>query len=116
MSNIEPSPRHSPAPWPSPRLDRLSRQTARALASVDYQTLIRAAQVRAEGMVSAEKLVEVDRLTQTAMSGHALLSRYVDVLAGSDPILHDELKSFADFSRVAKADVLMDAIHNMRRI
>lgn len=45
------------------------RQTSRALAQVERQTLVRIASVQGHAMVQTEKLHEIDRLSREAMSG-----------------------------------------------
>ena len=49
------------------------------------------------------------------MSGQALLAKWREVLAGADPMLHDELKFFTDVARMGKAELVMDSITAMRR-
>ena len=62
----------SPASAFSERLQ--AGRTGRVLAASEHHTVVRSADVQAEGFVTAEKLRETDRLAHTAMSGHAFLA------------------------------------------
>jgi hypothetical protein len=93
----------------------MSRAVGRALAQLEGRTLLRVAAVQAEGLVQGEKLREVDNLTREAMTGHAMLRGWANTLAGSDPILHDELRFFMDTSRIGKGEIIADLIDNYCR-
>lgn len=98
-------------PYTDPLPDRVrSRQTSRALARLDHQTLMRLAAVQADGLVQAEKLYEIDHLAREAMTGQTLLRRWADTLAAGDPFVADELKVFGDLARVAKSEIISDTI------
>lgn len=88
----------------------LSRQTGRVLANLEQRTLVRLADVQAEGYVAVEKTREIDHLTRTAMGGQAMLRRWADTLAAGDPFLADELKFFTDIARMGKGEIIADTI------
>jgi len=94
---------------------RVSGRGNRELARLEERTLQRMAAVQAEGWVQTEKLHEVDHLTREAMSGHAMLRRWADTLAGSDPFLADELKFFTDTARLGKGEIIADTIDSFCR-
>ena len=94
---------------------RVARSTNRGLARLEDRTLLRIAGVQAEGMVQAEKCRELDSLTREAMTGHAMLRRWSDTLAASDPFLADELKFFTDMSRLGKGEIIADTIDSFCR-
>jgi hypothetical protein len=93
----------------------VSRQTSRALVGLDENSLVRAAGVRAESYVQAEKLKEVDHLARTAMGGQAMLRRWADTLAAGDPFVADELKFFTDVARMGKGEIIADTIDTYSR-
>jgi hypothetical protein len=93
----------------------LPRPTSRALAGIEYHTRLRLARVQAEGLVQTEKVREIDHLTREAMSGHAMLRRWADTLAGADPFLADELKFFTDVARMGKGEIIADTIDSYCR-
>jgi hypothetical protein len=98
-------------PYADRRPERLgNRQTSRALARLEHQTLVRLATVQADGLVQAEKLREVDHLAREAMTGQAMLRKWADTLAAGDPFVADELKVFGDLARAAKSEIISDAI------
>ena len=115
MPTLEPHHDLTVARRPDRTLDRLGRATGRGLSALEHQTVMRMAAVQSQGMVDAEKLHEVDRLAQTAMSGQALLAKWRETLAGPDPMLNDELKFFSDVARMGKAEIVLDSISAMRR-
>jgi hypothetical protein len=83
-------------------------RTQRALGLVQHRTVVRIANVQAEGVVQTEKLHEIDAITREAMTGHAFLSKWRDTLAGGDPMLHDEMRFFVDTARLAKGELIAD--------
>ena len=89
-------------------------RTGRALAAIEYGTVVRMANVQSEGYVEAEKLREVDRLAHTAMSGHALLRKWSEQLAAGDPFAADDLKFFSDIAKLGKGEIIADAINRFR--
>ncbi len=98
-------------PYSDPLPDRgRSRQTTRALARLEHQTLVRLAGVQAEGLVQMEKAREIDQLAREAMTGQAMLRRWADTLAAGDPFVADELKVFGDIARAAKAEIIADTV------
>ncbi len=88
----------------------VSRRTSRALTNLEERTLLRFADVQAEGFVAVEKTKEIDRLTREAASGHAMLLRWCDTLAAGDPFVADELKFFTDIARMGKGEIIADTI------
>lgn len=86
---------------------RLPRRLTRAQTLINARGLLRLTEAEAEIELQSFKLQAIDRLTQTAMTGHAFLCLTRDVLAGENPILHDELGYYLNVSRMAKAEVLM---------
>jgi hypothetical protein len=100
----------------SPRLLAAQyRRTSRDLAVLHHQTAVRMASVQAEGVVQTEKMHEIDHLTREAMSGHAMLRKWSDVLASGDPFFADELRFFTDAARLGKGEVLADTIDSFCR-
>ncbi len=89
---------------------RHPRQTSRALASLEQRTVVRLADVQAEGLVAVEKTRELDHLTRTAMGGQAMPRRWADTLAAGDPFVADDLKYFTDLARMAKGEVIADTV------
>lgn len=86
------------------------RRTSNALARLEADTVLRVAATQATGIVQAEKVRELDNLAREAMTGQAMLARQREVLAGNDPLLHDELRYFSDLSRIGKGEVMADTI------
>jgi hypothetical protein len=106
--------------WPQHPADRtvsrpLLRQTTRALDRLDQRSVLRVAAVQAEGMVQTEKVHEIDHLTREAMTGHAMLSQFRDVLAHGDLLLADELRFFSDMARIGSGEVIADTIDTFCR-
>lgn len=91
-----------------------ANRTGRALASIEYRTIVRTANVQSEGFVEAEKLREVDRLAHTAMNGQAFLRGWANHLAGDDPMVADELKFFSDLAKLGKGEIIASAIDCFR--
>jgi hypothetical protein len=86
------------------------RQTGRALAAVQRQTLVRMASVQGHAMVQNEKLHEVDRLTREAVTGQAMLGQWAATLAQGDAFLADDLKFFSDIAKIGKGQIIADTI------
>jgi hypothetical protein len=95
---------------------RLPRQAERAIARIEGGTVVRATLVRAEAIVAAEKMEEIDFLTWKAMSGHAMLRGWAHQLADDDPVLLDELRFFKDTARLGKGEIVADVIDKFRHI
>lgn len=95
---------------PTTRGRQVSRHTERTLNSLEEQTLVRSASVQATSIVQTAKLHEIDFLAREAMSGHAMLRQWADVLSGPDPLLADELRFFTDVARMGKGEILADTI------
>jgi hypothetical protein len=94
----------------TPRPTVMPRRTVRALLGEQHSTLMRIARVQGEEIVATEKLHSIDHLTREAMSGHAMLRKWADTLATSDPFLADELKFFTDMARLGKGEIIADTI------
>jgi hypothetical protein len=104
------------APTSTSRAARLQElRTWQALDRVERQTVLRTAVVQGEAIVASEKLKELDRLTETAMVGQAMLAKWRETLAGPDPMLQDELRFFSDVARLGKGEILVDTLSAFRR-
>ncbi len=90
-------------------------QTSRALTAIEHQTLIRAANVQAEGYVQTTKVHELDSVTREAVTGQAMLAKWRDTVAAGDPLLADELKFFTDIARMGKGEILADTVSTFCR-
>lgn len=84
------------------------RRTARALVTIERETLTRMARVRGDAVVQVEKTHEIDRLAREAMSGQAMLTRWGQTLAQGDPFIADDLKFFSDIAKMAKGEIIAD--------
>jgi hypothetical protein len=102
----------APDPYSPPRPRRVQGLTTRA---IDARTALRAASVDAESEVAAEKLHALDRLASVGMTGQLLLAHLRATLAGSDPLLDDELKLFTDVAKLGKAEVIADVINRFQQ-
>jgi hypothetical protein len=49
---------------------------------------------------------EADRMAEYAMMSHTMLRKWADTLAGSDPVLHDDLCFFVAVSKLGKARII----------
>ncbi len=118
----------SPVPWsPDPFTSALSqmasrsparsiaKRTTRSLEHIESRTLIRAASVQAEALIQAQKLHEIDYLTQKAMSGEALLHQWQGTLAQGDPILGANLDFYKTMARLGKGEIIADTITTFSR-
>ncbi len=65
----------------------LTRRQVRAVEATQFSTAMQVAQVRSRAIVQAEKMTEIDRLTEHAMAGQAMLSRWRGFPAQWDPKL-----------------------------
>ena len=97
-------------------LARIERQGQLALARIQQTTLLRCAEVQAEAIVQSEKLREIDRLVDDAMSGQAFLYAQEGHWAGEDPVLRSDLHFFTEMSKLAKGELIGDSITALRRI
>lgn len=91
-----------------PNHPALDRRTERSLVDIARRTMIRQAGVRAQAIVQTEKVREIDYVTREAMTGHALLSKWRDQLAGDDILLADDLRFLLDAARLAKGEMIAD--------
>lgn len=89
---------------------RSDLRTQRILAAIEDDITIQAARVQGASLIEACKLHEIDFLTREAMVGQAMLRRWGDVLAESDPALAEEMAYFAALARVGKSEIIADAI------
>jgi hypothetical protein len=115
IEHIPASSRNLPVARTTRAAERRSRTASRSLAVANFQTMMRVTAVQSEGIVQSEKMREIDRVTQTAMTGQALLSKWRDTLAGADPMLQDELKFFTDVARLGKGEIVMDTVASLRQ-
>ena len=67
-------------------------RVAKDLARVEANTVGRMARVQGEAAVQNEKLVEIDRMARTAMSGQAMLSAAGDAFVELSPVRADEVR------------------------
>lgn len=74
-----------------------------------------AALTRAQGMVTREAIAEVDYLVRDAMIGQAMLSHYGTIVAGGDPFIEDEVRHMVTVARLAKAQLIFDAVERFGR-
>jgi hypothetical protein len=112
MPNLVPI-NHSPV---TPvRRAALYRQTGRELQRLESRTLVRLADVQADGIVQGEKLHEIDNLTREAMSGQAMLARWRDTLSAGDPFVADEMRFFSDVARMGKGEIIASTIDCFNR-
>ncbi|MCU1392046.1 MAG: hypothetical protein JWM34_474 [Ilumatobacteraceae bacterium] len=86
----------------------ISKRTSRALEAVEANMILRMAQDRSAEIVAAERMANIDHLASVAMDGHTVLSARRDMLAGANPVLHDELGVYQRLAHVAKSQVLTD--------
>jgi hypothetical protein len=89
---------------------RLPRRTEREVASVRHRTVVRTAAVQAEGMVQAEKVREVQHLTREAMTDHAMLRKFADVIAAGDIFAADDNRFFLDIAKLGCGEIIADTI------
>lgn len=94
---------------------RLQQQTRRTLVRLEYETVIRVATVRAEGIVQGEKMAEVDRLARRAMTEHAMLHHFGAAVAAGDAFIADDNRFFIDLAKVGKGILLSDLIDKYSR-
>jgi hypothetical protein len=93
----------------------VARQVNRALLQTSAETAVRVTRVQAEGTVQTAKTQEIDNLAREAMTGQAMLAKWRDLLAGADPLLHDELRTFSDMARLGKSEVIADTVQSYCR-
>ncbi|HLX87236.1 MAG TPA: hypothetical protein VKR22_02070 [Acidimicrobiales bacterium] len=97
-------------------LARIERQGQLALARIQQTTLLRCAEVQAEAIVQGEKLHEIDRLVDDAISDQAFLYAREGHWAGEDPVLRSDLHFFSDMAKLAKGELIGDTVTVLRRI
>ena len=88
----------------------LDRRTARTLLETERRTIGRLAAVRAEALVTTEKVREVGTVGREAMNNYAFVSRWRDHLASGDPMLADELRFLSDTVRLGMGEVIADLV------
>src|SRR5579862_8350642 len=91
-------------------LARIERQGQLALARIQQTTLLRCAEVQAEAIVQGEKLHEIDRLVDDAISDQAFLYAREGHWAGEDPVLRSDLHFFSDMAKLAKGELIGDTV------
>jgi hypothetical protein len=94
---------------------QMSLRSRRQLTRLEEGTLLRIAEVHADGIVQSEKMDEIDHLARQAKSGQAMLRKWADTLSRGDPLLRDELQHFADMASSGKQLILADAIEHFSR-
>jgi hypothetical protein len=95
---------------------RVTRRVAKGLSEIEGGVLLRAAGVRGEAVVAAEKMDEIDYLAWKAMKGHDDLVKWAAHLAGDDIMLADDLRFFRDMARLGKGEIMADVIDKYRRM
>lgn len=103
-----PQPAATPAAWRPARFSE--RQTARQLAEMEQAAVVAMASVQANGVVQAEKIEEIDRLTRTAIVGQTMLSQWAATVAQGDPFMADDLKFFLDVAKIGKGELIADTV------
>lgn len=93
----------------------VERTTNRQVEQTHSEMLVRSAKAVAEGVVARQKLREVDNLARDAVIGQAMLYQYIDVLAGADPMLRDDLQVFSNVAKIAKAQIISDTVETFHR-
>lgn len=93
----------------------LSRRTSRTLTNLQERTLLRVADVQAEGYVAVEKTKEIDRVAREAMSGQAMLRKWADVLSTGDPTIAADLLFFTDMAKLGKGEIIADTVDSFCR-
>ena len=112
MSAIEPARRLDVTPAPQ----RLSRATQRTLGRIEESTLVRQARLLGEEYLDNQKLAAVSHLTKSAMLHHANETHLKRALAGADPIAEDALDYYLGLAKVARGELIIDAVHKYRDI
>jgi hypothetical protein len=87
----------------------------KALRSLEERTLVRMANVQAEGLVQGEKLREIDHLAREAMTSQAMLYQWANTLSQGDLLLADELRPFASIARVGKCELINNTVDSFCR-
>lgn len=103
----------TPVPYNSPTSSLTRAESTRVnrdLARIEHRTLVRMANVQAEGYVQTEKVHVIDHLTRETMSGQAMLHQWGSTLASGDPFVADEMKFFTDVAKLGKGEVIADTI------
>jgi hypothetical protein len=95
---------------------KILRRTEQRLEAIRCDTMVRLEATGCNGLVAGEKLHEADRLSSVAMGGQAWLNLAVSTLSRNDPLAADDYRYWADMSKLAKTDILMDAVAQFRRI
>jgi hypothetical protein len=93
--------------WGSGLLARAEQAWSdRAYTIVERSTMLRLAEVRADGMIVRQQAKEIDALAQVAMAGQAELHAVRNALSRGDPRLDAELAMFTELAGMGKAHVL----------
>jgi hypothetical protein len=95
---------------------QLTRRVVRQLVEISGQSIVREAAVRAEAVITAAKLHEVDYVTYEAMNGQAFLRSWAAQLASEDILLADELRGLGNVARLGKGQILADLVDKYRRM
>lgn len=92
------------------------RRAAMQISTIESNLSIRLAAIEGEAFASADVLQVADRLAFSAMVGQSLLVNAAATLAGGDPFLADELKTFTEIAKITKAGVIVRAVDSIERI
>jgi hypothetical protein len=80
----------------------------RRVESLERRTTLRTFEVHAEGIVSTEKVHELNHVAREAVSSQAFLAQYANTVAAGDPVLRDDLEFFVHLAKLGKGEVLAD--------
>lgn len=89
---------------------RHSARTARALTVIEHTTLVRLAQVEADGVIATDKVHEIHHAAREGVTDYAMLYHYATAASGGDPVLLDELRLIKETARLGSAEVLADLV------
>ena len=81
-------------------------RTAKALGRIQQSAIVRAAAVQAEAYVTTEKIHGLTRLGREALVDEVMLAHTRNAMAGSDPLLADELRLITDTVRLGHAELI----------
>ncbi|MEM9520394.1 MAG: hypothetical protein AAGA37_13810 [Actinomycetota bacterium] len=85
-----------------------SRALGKHVARAEAEAVIERAKVAGVGAVASQQVQAIDSVARDALVSQALLLELRTSLAGSDPVVHEELGFFCDLARMAKSQVLAD--------
>lgn len=103
------------APGNVPTVGQLTRSHQRQLAALRQQTVMRVAGVQSDGIVTKEKMTELDHLAREAMTGQAMLTSWAGALAADNAVLYEQLQFFVGVARMGKGQVMADLVESYCR-